>query len=171
MNVKIIPALVLLMFIPQAVLASGIQVSPAKLDFQITPGQPQPRQLVVANPTADVQTFQIYAQDYPSAITAEPNDFALEAGGRKEVAIYVDGKNLPVKVNSQLAIVARPLANSKNLSVATGVKVPLTITNEKQTKAPIKTNPIIILALLLLAISLALSLRHLKKHPGYHNNS
>ncbi len=122
----------LMPFMAPTALASGIGVSPSKLDLQ-APAQTT-GQLTVANPTADAQTFQIYAPDFPSAITVEPNDFALGPGGRKTVSIRVDAKRLSAEIQNRagapfvtsLDVLARPL-DKKNLAVAAGVKIPLTV--------------------------------------------
>lgn len=138
----------------QTASASGIQVFPARLNFILPAGQTASVQITVANPSAGVQTFQIYAEDFPSKISAQPNDFSLEPGGRKTVTVSVNAAGLPANISTRVDIIARPL-NGNKLSIAAGVKIPLSV---KQNGAglnwPAKTNWPAYLAALAIATGL-----------------
>ena len=109
--------------------AAGISVSPEKLDITVA-ADTAATKLTVANPTADVEVYSVTADDFSQGITAQPESFTLESGGRKEVVININrtaltGANGTV-LATNLSVVGKPLADSK-LAVATGVKIPLTL--------------------------------------------
>ncbi len=115
-----------LLLFPSLALASGIKVSPEKLQFE-TGGKTQRKEIVVANPTADVQLFEVYADDFSKAITANPASFTLEAGNRKTVTITVDPSKLGSGITTtNLSVVGKPLTDSR-VQINTGVKIPITI--------------------------------------------
>lgn len=121
--------LILLLFFPTAVtLAAGISVSPEELDFKLLDNQPQNKAITVANPTADVQIFEVYPDDFTANIKTNPQSFTLESGAARKVTITVNPENLANAIlNTNLSIVSNPLTQSR-LAVKTGVKIPLTIT-------------------------------------------
>ena len=122
--------IIILLAVPQIGLAAGVQVSPDKLEF--TTNSQQSKEMVVANPTADVQIFEIYPDDFERAISIKPESFTLEAGGRKKVEVSVDASRLSASlITTNLSILARPLADSK-LKVNTGIKIPLTVAVAEQ---------------------------------------
>lgn len=114
---------------PLISLAAGMQVSPAKLEIPARAQQAATAQVVVVNPTADVQVFSAYPDDFSENIKINPSSFTLEAGARKSLTISVTpGKNqdnLILKTN--LSLVSRPLTEA-DFSLATGAKIPLVIT-------------------------------------------
>lgn len=115
--------------LPSTTIAAGIQVTPEKLDFEVN--KTQTKEIVVANPTADVQLFEIYPDDYDSSIKANPASFTLEAGARKKVLITVDSAKLVGVTSTNLSIVSKPLADSK-IQVNAGVKIPINITTNNK---------------------------------------
>jgi len=118
----------ILFLIPASVLAAGIQVSPEKLQFAISDSKTQSQEITVANPTADVQLFQIYPDDFDRAIKSNPASFTLEAGASKRVQITVDPSQLPNgTASTTLSILSKPLA-AAGVSINTGIKIPITIT-------------------------------------------
>ena len=128
---KLIPVLLILQ--PLFAQAAGIQVSPARLDF-IVPGNSQVSQnLTVVNPTADVQLFEVYPDDFTENVKAVPQSFTLEAGAKKTVAITVNPQTGSLQnqgqiLSTNLSVVGKPLADNQKFSVGTGVKIPLNIT-------------------------------------------
>ena len=118
---------ILPLVLPTFALAAGIQVSPAKLDFSSNEDGTI-RQLLVVNPTADVQIYDVYADDFKNAVKITPESFTLEAGSRKNVSVSIDYNALSPNENvvTAVSVVSRPLADSK-LNLATGAKIPLTI--------------------------------------------
>ena len=121
--------IILVVIVPLAAAAAGIQVSPSKLRLEAGAGRPTATQLVVSNPTADVQLFEVYPDDFAEVITAEPASFTLEAGTQKSVKIAVDSKKLKNDEirTTNISVLAKPLAESR-FQANSGVKIPLTIT-------------------------------------------
>lgn len=120
----------LILIVPFFASAAGVQISPSRLEFNITGDKPVSKEIAVANPTADVQLYEIYADDFTGSITAFPKSFTLESGGRKTIGITINPAGLK-SINGQLlstnlSIVGKPLADA-GISVGTGVKLPLTI--------------------------------------------
>src|SRR3989338_10080047 len=75
-------------FLIHSASAAGISVSPAKLDL-IVSGFQASAQIVVANPTRDVQVFEIYADDFAENFIFNPASFTLESGERKVVLVTI----------------------------------------------------------------------------------
>ncbi len=149
-------------------LAAGIQVSPAKLSVQVTGNEIKNIQLVIANPTADVQLFTISPDDFADAISAMPASVSLQAGQRMDVTLSVDGKKIPHTAGevsaTTISVVSRPLADNR-VRVGTGVKIPITITATAQKKT-LPLVPIIIASAVLLGlIALGIYWRYKKRHP------
>jgi P pilus assembly chaperone PapD len=142
--------------------ASGIQVSPSKLEFNMALDGLMAKQIIVSNPTNQAQMFQVYAEDYPDLITAEPNDFALEPGGRKNVSIIVNSQKLPGSLKTQLAVLAGPLPGKKNLAVSAGVKIPLSISTNYPHMQP-KVEQWFLIPLGLMTVAGIIIFRKLKK--------
>ena len=111
--------------VPWNALAAGIQVSPEKLDFPLSETV-STQEVVVANPTADVQVYEVTADDFAKAIEFTPASFTLEAGTRKKVLVKVDQSKLNGAVATNISILGKPLAESK-LQINTGVKIPVNV--------------------------------------------
>lgn len=131
----------LLLSSPLFASAAGIQVSPGKLDFTIVTGKETSQTITVVNPTADVQVFEVYSDDFSDAIKALPESFTLESGAKRTVNVTVNASALKSPGNQNLAtnlsVVAKPLADNK-FSVATGVKLPLAIKINQAASLPNK---------------------------------
>lgn len=113
-----------LLMIPAAVSAAGIEVRPAELHVE----SGSTAELVVANPTSDVQIFEVYADDFDSLLDINPRSFMLEAGGRKIVTVQVSASEFDEGIMSTLiSVVSSPLVDSR-FQAKTGVKIPTTIT-------------------------------------------
>ncbi len=114
--------------------AAGIEVSPAKLDID---AKKTSVELIVANPTADVQIFQVYADDFEDQIKLSPQSFTLESGARKVVVVTIAASFANLKQDgvfaTNISIIGKPLAEG-TFSVATGVKVPITVNLMPQAK-------------------------------------
>ena len=126
--------ILILIFILLPVLsqATGIQVSPSKMDFVLKENKSVSKELVVVNPTADVQVFEIYPDEFSEIIKANPASFILEAGERKAVIItahhsLTEDASQILKTN--LSVVSKPLIETR-LQTNTGVKIPLSISIE-----------------------------------------
>jgi hypothetical protein len=123
-----IPALLLAVIsvvLPFVAIAAGIQVSPSRLDVTVPAGRIAQRELVVANPTADVQLFTVYADEFEEYIKPNPASFTVEAGGRKTVIINIKGSDNGT-LSTNISIVGKPLVDAR-LQTNTGVKIPITI--------------------------------------------
>lgn len=127
--------ILVLLFAPSISSAAGIEVAPSKLELAAGANQPAVAQITVSNPTADVQIFEVYPDDFTDRIKITPASFTLEAGGRGEVIIeYSDGTQSQI-LNTAISVVAKPLAESR-FQANTGVKIPLTITAAGISKPP-----------------------------------
>jgi len=120
--------LVLILF-PVLSQAAGIQVSPSKIDFILETNKPVSQELIVVNPTADVQIFEVYPDEFPEIIKTNPASFTLEAGGRKTVVITAYSaitENSSQILKTNLSVVSKPLIETR-LQASTGVKIPIAI--------------------------------------------
>ena len=133
--------------------ASGIQVSPARLAFGPQGGQTPAQQITVTNPGQSAQRFQIYAEDYPDLIVAEPNDFALAPGGVKIVSVTVNSQRLPPGLQTKLDVIAGPLPGTELLTVSAGAKIPISLQTARAVKTSKPINwPTLIFSLAALAL-------------------
>lgn len=121
-----------LLFFPAITSAAGISITPSKLEFTLTEKKITSQEIVVANPTADVQIFEIFTDNFTNVIKSRPTSFTLEAGGRKTALITVDPSNLQVGqiISTNLSVVGRLLKDDA-LKVGTGVKIPIKIVIEQ----------------------------------------
>ncbi len=112
--------------------AAGIQVSPSKIDFVIEANKSVSQELIVVNPTADVQIFEVYLDEFIETIKANPASFTLEAGGRKRVTVTAypaSIENTSQILKTNLSVVSKPLIETR-LQANAGVKIPLSISME-----------------------------------------
>ncbi len=120
--------ILIMLLLPLSANAAGIEVSPSKLDFTVS-GASASQNILVANPTADVQIYQVYPDDFAEFIKTNPASFTLESGARKTVEVTVSASSpdnkLPEILATNLSVIGKPLADAR-FSVATGVKIPLT---------------------------------------------
>lgn len=117
----------LFLLFPHVVMGAGVEASPSKLQLQTFSNTKAVTELTVRNPSADVQLFEIYADDFSDSIKIHPTSFVLEAGNSKSIAISYDakrGKNTILKTN--ISVVARPLSESR-FQFNSGIKIPITI--------------------------------------------
>ena len=123
--------ILILIFILLPVLsqAAGLQVSPSKIDIVLEANKSASKELIVTNPTADVQIFEVYPDEFSEIIKANPASFTLEAGGRKTVIITANintAENTSQVLKTNLSVVGKPLIETR-LQANTGVKIPLSI--------------------------------------------
>jgi hypothetical protein len=132
--------LLLALFVPAVTLGAGLQVNPDKLVFNINGAEPRTEEMIVVNPTADVQLFEVYADDYARLIKVNPASFTLESGARKKVLVTITPDNLPAGIiSANLSVVSEPLISAKdqNVGINTGVKIPFTIQLSNSTEEPL----------------------------------
>lgn len=116
--------------------AAGLEISPAKIELTANLDKSAEAAITVANPTADVQIFEVYPDDFVDQFKISPSSFTLEAGGRKSVAVSFNPSKNNQKLSTTISVVARPLAESR-FEANSGVKVPITITIEKTAMSPL----------------------------------
>ncbi|MCK4525177.1 MAG: hypothetical protein KAU07_01960 [Candidatus Andersenbacteria bacterium] len=169
-----------LVFLPVLSQAAGIQVSPSKVDLVLEENKSASKELIVANPTADVQIFEVYPDEFPEIIKANPASFTLEAGGRKTVIVTAYPaitENVSQILKTNLSVVGKPLVETR-LQANTGVKIPLSIIIEYvaiETASNNKISPRLFYAILIVVALGFGSITHLilkrnKKRNNYPNN-
>ena len=155
-----------LLAVPSIVTAAGLQISPAKLEFTLPAQSASEQALTIVNPTADVQVFEVYADDFTDIIKAAPASFTLESGAKKTVKISVNTSSLKNDQHlvANLSVVGKPLADNK-FSVGAGAKIPITITLAASAKPKIPSwllwciIPGVVLAILAIIKKVAFSRR------------
>ncbi|MCK5332574.1 hypothetical protein KAJ41_01775 [Candidatus Parcubacteria bacterium] len=124
------------LLLPTIIQAAGIQVSLSKMDFAVEIGGGVAiKELVVVNPTADVQVFEVYPDEFSEIIKANPTSFTLEAGARKTVMVKVDPTDIKGSskiLRTNFSVLGRPLVESR-LQTNTGVKIPILIIIDQET--------------------------------------
>lgn len=109
--------------------ASGVTINPPKIDLAAKINKPLSEEITITNPTSDVQIFKVYPDDFADIIKANPSSFTLEAGAKKTVTVTVeikDGQNSSGTLNTNISVVAKPLAET-GFQTNAGVKIPLSI--------------------------------------------
>ena len=143
----IISILIGLITLPLSVFATGLSVSPTRLDFEVVDGGKASQTLTVTNPTADVMVFEVYADEFEDMIMVQPESFTLESGGRKMVSISIDAKdaNKSQSISTNLSVVGKPLAESK-VNVGAGAKIPVTINMAPSQNSPVNKLMLIVIS-------------------------
>ncbi len=72
-----------LLFAAASANASGVKIDPPKIDLAVKINKPLSEEIIVSNPTSDVQIFKAYPDDFPDIIKINPASFTLEAGEKK----------------------------------------------------------------------------------------
>ncbi|MCK5085011.1 MAG: hypothetical protein KAQ64_05150 [Candidatus Pacebacteria bacterium] len=151
---KILILILAFVLFPVLSQAAGIQVSPSKIDFILEVNKSASKELIVANPTADVQIFEVYPDEFSEIIKANPASFTLEAGGRKTVTVTAHPaitENVSQILKTNLSVVGKPLIETR-LQANTGVKIPLSIAIEHvaiETESSNKISPELFYAILI----------------------
>jgi len=126
--------------LPTVVFGAGLQVKPEKLDFQLTKTSPAKQELLVVNPTADSQLFEIYPDDYREIFAIQPRSFVLESGAQKKVILTVSPDKLEEGIlSANLSVTAVSLIESKNkeVNVGAGLKIPFTVQLSSSVEKPV----------------------------------
>lgn len=121
-------------------LSSGIQVSPNQLTLDSKIGYQD--KLTVLNPTADVQIFEVYSDNFQDAFNISPKSFTLESGSSRQVLISAQKKSnfQGSTLSTNISVVGKPLALGTEIEIASGVKIPVTVNFETHNNNPnIKT--------------------------------
>lgn len=152
--------------------AAGLQVSPARLDFDMPAQGEEIKKIIISNPSADLQLFEIYADDFTDIISINPRTFSLESGARQEVAISVTASQNTELKQSNLSIIARPFS-TENIVISSASKIPITITQNTPTNANNKIvqnnlwyiGGLVLLSIFLLVYIIYLHSKFKKIHP------
>lgn len=115
------------LFLPFFAQASGIQATPPKLELQTEVGKPLQVEILVQNPSADIQVFEIYLDEFKKVIKTYPESFTLQPGEQKRITITIEALSEPKILSTFISVVGKPLLETKFQANA-GVKIPLTIT-------------------------------------------
>ena len=144
----------LILFLPFAASAAGVEVTPARLEIQAETGKQMQEKITVSNPTVDVLLFDIYPDDFKDIISISPASFTLESGERKTVALSIAATKKERVITTYISVLAKPLADSR-FSANTGVKIPLSISVSESAKKPLPawTFPAYVLIILLVTIT------------------
>ena len=106
--------------------ALGIGVKPDKLELEVKVGEIKEVEILVSN-IGDKPTFyKVYPDDLEKSISVKPAEFRLEPNGSRKVRVNIEAKKQG-NFNTNLSVVAYP-PEARDLTTASGVKVPLTIT-------------------------------------------
>ena len=116
----------IILIYPLLVVSAGLEVSPSRVEIEAEAGKQASAELRVVNPTADVQLFEVYADDFVSLISVRPSSFTLDADSAKDVIITIDTVGPSSIIQTNISIVAKPISQNK-FQQNTGAKVPLTV--------------------------------------------
>ena len=152
---KLISVILLLSFAAY-VSASGVKVSPSKLEISAKTSAPVTAKITVINPTDDIHVFKVYPDDFLDIIKISPASFTLEAGEKKEITVTIKSsgeQKISEALNTNISVIAKPLAETKFQTNA-GVKIPLSILISASDNSEKKLNPAfyIILAIMLFGL-------------------
>lgn len=118
-----------LLFAAASASASGVKITPPKIDLAVKINKPLSEEMTITNPTNDVQIFKVYPDDFPDIVKINPASFTLEAGEKKTAVVTVeikDGQNSSGALITNISVVAKPLAEA-GFQANAGVKIPLSI--------------------------------------------
>ena len=115
------------MLLSTPVLALGLGVTPAKLDFSVSPGGTQRQTLNVINQSDTEAQFQVYVEgEYEAWLVIKPDEFELAPYQIEEVEIKVKPPfNATGKHQCSVCVVS--LSPEAGLRIGTGIKVPVQI--------------------------------------------
>lgn len=109
---------------PAEVLAWGIGVTPARIDFDVEPGGEDRATLNVINQSEEVSRFQVYIEgEYEKWLTISPDVFVLEPHQSEAVEVIV-APPFTASGEHVLSICVLALSPEPGFRVGTGVKVP-----------------------------------------------
>ena len=111
---------------PLLLMAVGLKVSPSELKTAGNIGLLIKQVLSIQNPDTVAADFQVYSDDFSTAITINPSAFSLNPQETKVVtleAIFL----APGIYKTNISVVAKPQINNK-FRTNTGIKIPWAIT-------------------------------------------
>lgn len=148
MKKKLLILIFILFVLPGIIMASGIQVSPPELNFELTNSLEEIKYLQVVNPSENVQIFEIYPDGFESIFKISPRSFTLEAGASKKVGVKIifEPNEKQSILQTKLSVLAKPLSDSQ-IAANAGVKIPVTLSFTKDAKQKNQINTWIIIAI------------------------
>lgn len=133
----------LLVLLPQSAGASGIAVSPAKLEIFAALGKSATSQMWVKNPGTEVQIFEVYADEFAEFLDVNPNSFTLEPQEQRSVAVRLNEKFWNHSrarsqiLQTELSVLSLPLKDLPGgFTANAGVKIPVTLEVRDAKKNP-----------------------------------
>ena len=116
-----------LIILPSQVLALGLGVAPAKLDFIVRPGGNEMKTLHVINQSNQESIFRVYVEgEYEEWFLINPGEFMLASQQSRGVEIVV-APPFTASDEHDLSICVVSLPPDSNLGIGAGVKVPTNI--------------------------------------------
>jgi hypothetical protein len=116
-----------LLLFPRGVLASGIGVTPGRLELEAYPLMKASESVVVINTSGEQGLCQIYVEgEIKEWVSVSPEEFTLEPGESQVVAVAVTPP-LGARGDYEATICAVSLMAASELKVGCGVKIPLHI--------------------------------------------
>ncbi|MDP2765906.1 MAG: hypothetical protein Q8O41_00410 [Candidatus Methanoperedens sp.] len=109
------------------VLAVSIGVKPTELNLNVKSGKEVEGDILIINTGGEPALYHVYPDGLNKKIIVKPSDFRLEAYSNQIVAIIAKSQ-YPGRFSTNLSITARPLGSS-GVVVASGIKVPITVTS------------------------------------------
>jgi len=106
-----------------AVQAVGLSVAPSELRIKAFAGDASAVKLTVKNSSDKVSLFDVYPDDFESAIKIMPSSFIIEGSESREVSIQVNLKEGGM-YRTDISVVAKPLSDN-SFRAGAGVKIPL----------------------------------------------
>lgn len=119
-----------LLFFSESVFAIGIGVAPSVLDLETKLKSLTEAKILVYNLSDEPVIFEISVDELKNQIITEPDNFRLEAGEKKEVAVKISAKMEGI-TKTNLSISAMSL-DRKSFSVSSGIKIPVSIKSSKE---------------------------------------
>jgi hypothetical protein len=112
-----------ILVLPLCARAVGVSASPSELELSGAKREEITAELLVGNPSTAVSVFEVYPEEFESAIVVVPSSFILEGGDQRKVHVRARLKEIGV-FRTYVSIRAKPLAESA-FSAASGIKIPI----------------------------------------------
>jgi len=136
------------LLLAQTVFAVGVGIKPKEINVDVSIGEGSAVEILVTNSGEEPAVYQVYPDNYERKITISPADFRLDARASQIVKIVIKSW-MPGEFNTNLSVVGRPVDNQE-LTVGSGVKVPINIKVQNLSKWQMVFGGIIIICLLIL---------------------
>jgi hypothetical protein len=111
------------LFASSSAQAVGLSVAPSELRIKAFTGDTSTVKLTVKNSSDKVSLFDVYPDDFDSAIKIMPSSFVIEGGESREIGVQVNLKE-EGEYRTDISVVAKPLSDN-SFRAGAGVKIPL----------------------------------------------